>query len=278
MRTPLTSRAFDRRMAGAGLMRRPARGGGKSGSAAPAPLTMYGGSGWDSTNRLGTAIGAGLRGAAAGFWDAALVRVDTQSGTDKFAVATFDSTGKGMVTSTVDGWGTVRFRCGDLAGTGFINSPSDTIAAGDVGKVDLWVGVHTGAGGLVRLWTKRVQVGAGTATTGYTVPNPATYRCEIGSWSAGSFPASGLTVFGRVGGVGVPSQAEIEALYDAVKLAGDLVAIPGKTDHLYSVKQDVVAGFPNGLTDRSGTDNMTFWNGASTGIDLETVVNPTFRW
>lgn len=244
------------------------------GGAAAAPLTMYGGSGWDVTNRLGTATGAGLRGDAAGFWDAILVRVDTQSGTDKFALATFDALGGGFCISSVDGWGSVRARGG--TGGGYTSSPTHTIPAGDVGKVDLWVIVVTPA--LVRLWTGRAEEGAGTAFAGYGAL-AASARCEVGQWGAGNFACSGLTIFGRAGGVGIPTDGQIQTLYDDCKTAGDIAQIAGMTDHLYSVAQDVSgATFPNGLTDQVGGDNMTFWNGASSGIDLETAVSPTFRW
>lgn len=245
----------------------------------PAPLVMYGGSGWDITNRLGTAANLGIRGAIAGFWTAILCRVDAQAATAaEFASQSFDTSGKGFSIEGVTGFTTARARAGNLAGNGFVSSPIATIAAGDVGKISLWTLIHTGTGGLVRFWSAGAEIGAGTPTTGYSLPG-ALIRYQIGQLAA-SFPAENLTIFGTIGGNVIPTNPQLLDFYAACKAQGDIVDTGAMgVNHRYSVKDDVVGpGFPNGLLDTVGADNTTFFTGASTGINLQTVVDPVFTW
>lgn len=253
---------------------------GRGGAVRRSGVTMVGGQGWDNANTLATAAGNGLRGTAAdGVWIAVLLRVDAVPTANENPASCLDGSGKGWDLNNAAANGVYGFRVGNGAGNAFVTSPTYTFTAADVGKIHLMYGANDVANSLARLYVARAQVGAGSAVVGYT-PAQATIRTALGSRanfalnSAGSF-----TLFGLVGGAVQPTQAEIEGLYDAVKLAGDVVAIAGKTTTLYSVKQDAAGSFPATLADKAGTSgSMTFTVGAASGVDLVTVSNPTFAW
>jgi hypothetical protein len=72
--------------------------------------------------------------------------------------------------------------------------------------------------------------------------------------------ASGIRILGCMGGAGVPSLAEVCAAHDALLALEDLVEIPGKTDYLVSIKQDVLANggaLPATLVNRKGAGGVT---------------------
>lgn len=213
-----------------------------------------------------SALNAGIAGQAAGFWVAVYIIVTSQA----VASTSRDLAGR-RVGSGVSGWSintattnaTVTFGCANGAGS-FLTSPAYTITAGDVsGAVALLVvGVHDGSN--LRLYVKGAQVGSGTAITGFTtstVPNMGLGNGNAAFPSGLSFgePPDGVIVLGLAGGNGVPSAGEIATMDTACASANDIVAIPGKTDHLYSLKQDIAAAggsLPIKSADRVGTDDL----------------------
>jgi hypothetical protein len=163
--------------------------------------------------------------------------------------------------------------------SGTFIAPTRALAAGDLNKAHLFVGQWGGSTDLfVRTYFERAQVGSGVAAASYS-PTGAN-RTSFGVRENATSPAhSGVTLCGLVGGDSALKLAEVQALYDAVKVAGDVVSVPGKTTHLWSVKQDAVgASFPGTLDDKVGSSDMTFYAGAASGIDLTTVANPTWSW
>ncbi len=242
--------------------------------------TLIGGSGWDSTNFLGTGNDLGLRGATTGFWAAWLFTHNAVPSTSQYPFTFFDGSGKGWLWYSAASNGVFNFSCGNLS-SAFIASPTHSLISGNIGKIQLLVGVFTGAGGFVRQYASNAEIGSGTATSGYTLPGSgSSLYCSLGTRNnnAGGVPATDFTIFGCAGGNAVPSAGEITQLYADVKALGDIAPISGKTNNLYSVKQDFVSGFPNGLLDKSGSANMTFRGGLASGIDIVTTSNPVWMW
>lgn len=213
-----------------------------------------------------SALNAGIAGQAAGFWVAVYMIVTSQA----VANTTRDLAGR-RVGSGTSGWSlntyttnaTVSFFCANGVGSG-VTSPAYTITAGDVsGAVALLVvGVHDGSN--LRLYVKGAEVGSGTAITGFTTSivtnmglgnNNSAFN---GGMPFGE-PPDGVVILGFAGGHAVPTLGEITTMDTDSASANDIVAIPGKTDHLWSLKQDIVdAGgvLPIRSLDRIGTDHL----------------------
>jgi hypothetical protein len=202
-----------------------------------------------------------LVGSAAGFWVAVLLRIDSQAvaSATRLAASTMSTAPNagnagGWYMQTTGTHSMIMFVPINVGGSG-VSSPVSIVSASDVGKLLLVVGVHDGAKS--RLYIKRAEQGTGSAISGYT---PGTNPLNIGRDPRAILPADGLTVFGLAGGNGIPSLAEVQALHDAVLASEDIVAIPGRTDFLVSVKRDTLENggvIPTQLKDRIGTDHMS---------------------
>lgn len=211
----------------------------------------------------------GIEGNATGFWVAALFRIDTQAvaSATRALFARYSS-------APLAGWGFLTtgtnavFSFYNIDGVVSARPVNYGIAASNVGKIMLGVGVREP--GQIRLYVNKVQSGAPFALTGFT---PAVDRTYVGRRTSGN-PASSATFFGGCGGIGIPTLAEIEAQADAVKVAGDIVEIPGKTDSLWSPKQDQAGSAPALLEDKIGAEDMQRV-GAPV---LVQVTNPVFGW
>jgi hypothetical protein len=95
--------------------------------------------------------------------------------------------------------------------------------------------------------------------TGFTPALPAD-PFTLGRHPSNAQSASGIRILGCMGGVGVPSLAEVQAAHDAILALEDLVEIPGKTDYLISIKQDALANggaLPTTLVNRKGAGGLT---------------------
>lgn len=243
-----------------------------SGSGAAVASGLVGGNGFDTTNLLGTAANGGIRGHAGGYWVALMARIDTATNGGYLAAAfTGAATGWRLWQPTAT---TIAFEPVNGSGA-FVVSSQYTFVEGEV---NLFVGVHTGS--QVRLYAERAQVGSDVAITGAT-PLLAGERMTLGvrnTGATGNHP--GLTIFGACGGDNsVPSLAEIQALSDLCKSTGDIGSIPGKTDRLWSVKQSATPpNFPATLDDEVGSDNMTVYAGAASGIGLVEVATPSWAF
>lgn len=240
------------------------------------PLTLYGGADWDTTNRLGSVVGGGYRGNTAGFTVAVLVQIDTQVNQGKL-LDYLDGSGKGWdffqdtATSLV-------FRGGNAAGNAFVSSPQ-YLPATDLGKVQLLVGVHTGVSGVVDLWASKTRVGAGTVTTGYSLPSTSLQQV-VGVRQNGTAAHTGAKIFGWVEYDSALSDAAILALYDYVYEHGELPT--AGAFGCYNVGADVVgAAFPATLTDQVASADFSFFTGSASGITLVTregLPSEIFAW
>lgn len=213
-----------------------------------------------------TANPGGIPGDDAGFWVALMFRVGTQavaSATRQLARRGGGGTG-GWMFYTTGTLGTLYFTANTAASQ--VLSPPYTIAAGDVGKIHIAVGVMDGSA--VRLYTKRLEVGSGTAF-------PGTYAALADATSLGRTTAASLTdvtMFGLSGGHGVPALADIQSFYDTVKSGQSFdVAMPGS----YTNERRWVCSSATTLTDSLGSgDSMTVSGSLSTVSEAA----PTWTW
>jgi hypothetical protein len=209
----------------------------------------------------------GIPGVDTGFWLGLLMRVDALTpGVARYIASRLVSNGWQFNLSTTHLL-SVTFTNGAGAS---INTPSSTVQAADVGKVMYLAGVHEGPANLIKLYRNKSLIGS-AAITGYT---PGSSPMLVGRRSAGSTPFPSGTIFGMCGGHFVPTLAEIEAQADAIKLANDIVEIPGKTSGLWSVKQDRVGGSaPALLDDKIAADDLKI-----TGAPVLVNASATWGW
>ena len=220
--------------------------GGGGGGPPPVDPTMYGVQGFSTADFYQTALPGGIAGTAAGFWVSCLLRLDALVVANRSFLGRF-TTGAGWI-FTVTSAHNLIFQLVD--GGGVIRASANFPVTAVAGKIMHVAAVFDGAA--LRLHVNRSQVGAPTALSGFTVANE---RMLAGKRATGSATTSG-TMFGVCGGHAVPTLAEVEAQADAIKLAGDIVAIPGKTDSLWSVKQDQAGTAPAVLDDKVGLEDM----------------------
>lgn len=228
-------------------------------------ITLYGGNNFDTTNRLGGATGGAYRGNTAGFTIAVLHQIDTQ--VDQARLLDYlDSSGKGYDFFQASAT-TVVFRAGNAAGNAFLSSPAYSPAS-YIGKIQLLVGRHTGASGVVDLWATRQKVATGTSTTGYTLP-ATSFRQSWALRGNGTAAHTGLTIYGVSAYDSSLSDNAILALYDAVYSTGRLPT--ASTVNCHNVANSVSgASFPTTITDQVGSETLSFYAGAASGVDLVT--------
>jgi hypothetical protein len=138
------------------------------------------------------------------------------------------------------------------------SAPLGVYATTDIGKVCLYVGVVDTTNLRLRSYWKRAEVSTGTAITGYRL---GTQKYTWGRGVTAGVPATDLTVLGFQYGLGIPTLAQVQALYDAVAANdGRMQPIPGMTTSLYDVTLDAAANgnvIPATLTDRVGAVPLT---------------------
>lgn len=172
-----------------------------------------------------------MPGVSTGFFSYVLARLDSQA----VASATRYLLGQdvGMPGHSITTTGTnsmVSFKAGN-AGAQAV-SPSATLAAVDVGKMHLFVGVFDAAG-KSRLYLRRAEQGSGSAALSGAYTS-YTGRTWIGARSGG-VPADGWTIMGAGYGVGVPTLAQIQALHDACVSGEAIQAISGMTTVMWDL-------------------------------------------
>lgn len=251
MRSPLTSRALNRRMAGAGGMRRPGRGGEGGGAPVdPVDPTLYGVETLTTANFYSTAANAGEAGIAGGF------------GIAVFYVLTALSAGARFLTAKYSASAGYDFRINVNVLQTFIHNsvpslvagPTFTFTAPDVGVVQLSIMQTTGS--VLRLYHARAEQGSGVAFTGLTASSAAQV---FGKRNDGAGGGTGLAILGGASWHGVPTLAQIQSYYDACMAAYDIVdTIGGATmQHSWSVKRDQAGTAPATITDQVGSDDLT---------------------
>jgi hypothetical protein len=120
-----------------------------------------------------------------------------------------------------------------------------------------------------RMYLDGVEQGSGTAATGFTAT--ANTRTSLGAHHTGLGPYEDGPIFGAMGVDGTEwSAAEILTMHKACMAAGDIVAVPAKTDHLWSVRQSrgsVASGSTIAtLTDEIGSDNLDLTGAGGTAV------------
>lgn len=222
MRAALTSRAFNRRMVGAGLLRRPARGGGAS-----LPPPMYGLTNFAVSQVARTPNPGGVAGST-GFHVTWVGKLSSEVTAGMMAARGVGFGGGWLLQKLTTN---IQLRVVLASGT-LTSSPTYTVVASDVDKLMTVCGTYDGT--TIRLYIDGVEIGSGTATTGgYT---PYVSFMYIGSWENNSIPLTTGTIAGMGGGDTVPTLANIAAWHAATKAARAIVDMPGAGgDHLWPV-------------------------------------------
>jgi hypothetical protein len=204
-----------------------------------------------SVQGLSTAPGGGIQGAASAVTICLLFSPLTGVGTALEVLAGKYTNPAGWDFRRQPNTGSLNIGFGNA--TGQVSSPSGyTIVGGDIGSLLHAAITYDGAN--VRFYVQGVLIGT-TALTGAFVPS--TGPMTIGNRADG-FPSNNDNVFyGIAGGAYVATQAELATQAAASIAAGQLVAIPGKTDdRRYSFAQDAVdqaTPLPAYCVDRTGT-------------------------
>lgn len=153
---------------------------------------------------------------------------------------------------------------------GTISGPVASVNQADIGKLLFIGGVLDPISGVLRTYFNRAQASTGTSLGGTYIPD-TTSPCTIGPPVTAVGGATGTTligarVFGMMCGRGLPTLAQWQAAADAAQVREDLVAIPGMTEHLWSVSRAVKNNggtMPATIPDLIGTDHMTVAGGLS---------------
>ncbi len=218
-----------RRFAGAGFAR---RSGGRAGGAGQ--TLIYGANAFTASDQFASADDAGIRGSA-NSWGAAVWTYETAFAAPNAICGAggVNATGSWNLWATT---GTVYIRYVDSGPT----QRSHFVAPGALNTIHATLFTHTSS--TLQLWYNGTKIASPIATDGgFTdkVGNPFVVGCRKNS-GAFSYPFVSGKVVGCCGGdaAGVPSDAEITAWFNAIKVAGDVVAIGSKTEQLWSVKQD----------------------------------------
>ncbi len=136
-------------------------------------------------------------------------------------------------------------------------APMATYTGADYAKLMLYVGVYDQPALKLRSYWKRAEVGTGTTITGYA---PSAGGLRIGrNFNASDNSADGNYVFGVSAGLGLPSLAQVQALFDTVQATERIAGIPGMTNLRVDVAADIAAAsgaIPSALADRQGA--LTF--------------------
>ena len=227
---------------------------------------FYGGYHWDLTNKLASVAGGGYRGNPAGFTVVVVCKIN-EAVDSGHLLDYIDPSGKGyrifQSLSTE-----IRFQTGVLAGNDYTVSPPYTIADDDLGKVQVFVGVHTGLSGEVQLWANNRLVGLPTATTGYTLPS-LSLHLAIGHRQDTSGAHTGAAIYAWGGWDRALTTSEIHQIYASVRATGKLPTGITDTVMINNVSDDAVSpNFPSVVTDQVGSEDFSFIAGSAAGIQL----------
>ena len=222
----------DRR--GGAAMRRGGRGKGSAGKAVD--KLMYALTGFGSGSYYATPVGGGEAGIATGFGAILAVRVDALGLVTRHLWNRATASASAGWLPYIDSSNRIYFACASGAGVAAI-SPPYQLTQSDVGRVLTLIGWMDGA--KVRLAVNRAQCGDGTAITGYT---PYSGPTSISAYSP--FVNGHATSVAEIGGLtfrGVPTMAQIEAVFDAVRQTGDMPeSMQGVTvTHRWSAKSEL---------------------------------------
>lgn len=171
--------------------------------------------------------------------------------------------GASSATLTNTGWdlrvnsnnAVVNWFMGD--GTTFNVSGNAVMATG---KLNLVVCVWDQINLKQRIYANRVEVGTGTGRTAYA-PSGAGTKINLGRSPRDPASAGGVrTLLGYAQGLGAPTLAQVQALFDAVQATETMQGVPGMTSTLVDLTADIVANgntLPASLTNRAGSGTFT---------------------
>lgn len=254
--------------------RRDARGG----ASRPASLEMInavkmvGATGWTGSDYCQTANPGGEAGDAGGFGVVVLMTIKSQAVSSASRIITerqsAGTAGYSLQTLTTNAG--IRFFAANGVGT-TLGSATYTVTASDVGKIMMVVGVHDGDE--LRLYVNRAEAGAAQAIVGYTA---ASIQQTIGARSTGQFPLAETTIYGVSTFRGVKTLAQIQALYDDVKLARDILGSGMGPTNGWSFKRAGGTVPPASVANLgSGADAMSRVGSALT---YDVVAQPVWGW
>lgn len=214
----------------------------------------YGTSGLTATAFYENTTPGIMPGSTLGFWGGVAFIADTQGAGSTRSLLSSQNGALGGFDLRTTNHATATLSFIDNTGTGR-SSPLATIAATDLGKVLLLVALYDPAGPTIRTYWKRAEVSTGTAVSGY-LPSPVGVR--LGNHTLGG-QSPNTTILGAAYGVGVPTLAQVQALFDAVAANdGRMQAIPGLTSSLYDLTQDASGGtIGASIADRAGAVTLT---------------------
>lgn len=140
-----------------------------------------------------------------------------------------------------------------------------TVADSDVGR-PLILG-YQWTGTVLQTFAKRAKLGGDVNAPTYT---PSTANLCLGriADSASAPGTDGVTIGGVMGGLGNLTLAEYQSAYDGYFAEDDLVAVPGKTARLYSLKKTVIAngGSLAAIVDQMGSgESLPIFGAPSVG-------------
>jgi hypothetical protein len=228
-----------------------------------APAAVPGPDFWETATQLGETNGNS-------FWAAVFCQVVSQSVANQArdllsSSSTTSQTGFSLRSNTLNTQ--LQFIAYDNALSPRL-SPAAAVAASDVGKLQVYIAVYDQPALRLRAYFKRAEVSTGTVVTGYA-PNVVD-GLRIGQrYGTQLSNADGLAIYGVAGGLGLPSLAEIQAMYDATMATERIAAIPGKTSFRIDTTADAVGGaLPSTLINREGA-GFTFTKNGSPGTQAQ---------
>jgi hypothetical protein len=238
---------------------------------------MYGLAGITATDFYQTAAGAiPVFPAAGGGWTQLLKITSRTVSATRVNSGTYGSSG-GFNAYSVGTWDTLNFAL-QADTTGFSSSASYTVQAGDTNKWYHLCGRHTGPGGKIDLFVNGVKIGTSPTAGIPTPPSPPT-PYQMGRRPADGLPATDCVIAGDALFIGVPTDAEILANYNACKAAGRIIPMASvvagaSATNAWDFKTSKAAGntLPATLPDLVGAAPMTrVGAGGSLSVDAAPV-------
>lgn len=245
----------------------------------PAVAQLKGLSGFNTTNRIGSAVLTGAVGDPAGMNYILCGRITTQVANAYLCDFFLDNTGKGayIIQDTAT---SVVGNFGDIGGV-FQPSPK-YYPAQHLGRDQMLVFGHSGAGGYIDQYAgasgeSGAKVGAGKSTSGFQVATSGSSRLTLGCRSSGTGAHTGITLY-AIGAYGALTKSQIHAIYDYFYEHGTLPTSFGAT-HVYNLALDIDAAggsVPTTILDRVGSAHLSFYAGSAPGGHSVVTNTPDF--
>jgi hypothetical protein len=234
-------------------------------------LRYYGIGGWNNTNILRTATGAGLPGTLnTPFWREAVIYISSQavaSGNRRFCNH-FDGTLGWWFLITGSNNGSMTFQLRSSAPTTISSASYTSLAANRLYHCyGFWNGSN------VKLSVNGVTTGPGSASATYGQPS-GTSRTQWG-FLAGTNACDGITVLGLRGGDATKTDADATSAYNAWVAARALSA--SGAARCWDIATSQVGVVPSPVPELvAGTEPLSFSAGAPDTHTLDVLTNPVY--